>query len=213
MFALDAASRAALAAAAFAAFGAAFVTTPIVARGDAGPGAGPAPTVVPLRARTALADVLPRRDPFAGGDTSAARAHPLSPQAPVAMPAIQAVPQIPAALRALPPNAGAGDNPFPFGAGARTSAVVTAVITGPHPFALVDEGGATRVLTVGERIDGDAIVGIDAAGIRLSNGTTLAVERAADSGAPTPSRAMVPAPMLAPARTLPPPARPISRGR
>ncbi len=36
MFALDAASRAVLAATAFAAFGAAFVTTPIVARGEAG---------------------------------------------------------------------------------------------------------------------------------------------------------------------------------
>ena len=99
------------------------------------------------------------------------------------MPAIAPLPQIPAALRALPPNAGAGDNPFPFATGARTSAVVTAVITGPHPFALVDESGTTRILTVGDRIDGDAIVAIDAAGIRLSNGPTLAVERASDRSA------------------------------
>jgi hypothetical protein len=173
MFALDAGSRTALAAAAFAAFGAAFVTTPIVARGDAGVVAIPIPSVAPLPAQIALADVVPRRDPFAGGDTPATRPSPGSPQTSIAMPALPALPQIPAALRPLPPNAGAGDAAFPFATGARTSAVVTAVITGPHPFALVDDGGATRVLTVGDRIDGDAIAAIDADGVRLSGGTAL----------------------------------------
>ncbi|HYW53375.1 MAG TPA: hypothetical protein VE826_05365 [Dongiaceae bacterium] len=215
MFALDAASRAVLAATAFAAFGAAFVTTPLVARGDAGIAPDAAPSVVPLRPRTALADVSPQRDPFAGGDTTASPSNAASPQAPVVMPAMPPLPQIPAALRALPPNAGAGDAPFPFATGARTSATVPAVITGPHPFALVDESGTTRILTVGDRIDGDAIVAIDAAGIRLSNGLMLAVERATDSSAPPPSpaRAILPAPMLAPAPPLPPLARPNSGGR
>ncbi|HWT06909.1 MAG TPA: hypothetical protein VN224_14190 [Xanthomonadales bacterium] len=188
MFALDAASRTVLAAAAFAAFGAAFVTTPIVARGEAGVVADPTPSVVQLPARTAPADVVPRRDPFAGGDTPAARPAAAS-QAPVATAAIPPLPQIPAALRPLPPNAGAGDASFPFATAARTSAAVTAVITGPHPFALVDEGGTTRVLTVGSRIDGDQIVAIDAGGVQLSGGTKLAVARASESGTPLPAHA------------------------
>jgi hypothetical protein len=175
MFALHAGSRALLAAAAFAAFGAAFVTTPIVARGEPGTVAEPqAPFASPV-VRTALADVPPRRDPFAGGDTLAPRSNMPEAHVPIAMPAIPAFPQIPAALRALPPNAGAGDGAFPFASGPRTAAIVTAVITGPHPFALVDEGGTTRVLTVGDRISGDAIAAIGAAGVRLSDGTTLAI--------------------------------------
>jgi hypothetical protein len=192
MFALDAASRAVLAAGAFAAFGAAFVTTPMVARGEAAAVADPTPFITRLHARTALADVVPRRDPFAGGDTPAARPNAASPQAPIAMPAMaalpamSALPQIPAALRALPPNAGAGDTPFAFTPGTRTNATVTAVITGPHPLALVDEGGTTRILTVGDRVDGEPIAAINATGIRLSGGQILAVERASEAGAPTP---------------------------
>lgn len=194
MFALDAASRAALAAIAFAAFGAAFVTTPIVARGDAGVITVPTPTVIALPTSTAVADVVPRRDPFAGGDKPAARSNAPPPQMRTALPPSPTLPQIPAALRALPPNAGAGDTAFPFATGARTGAVVTAVITGPHPFALVDEAGATRVLTIGDRIDGDLIVAIGADGVRLSGGTMLAVARASETGSPLPSpaRAVLP---------------------
>jgi len=177
MFALDAASRAVLAATAFAAFGAAFVTTPIVARGEAGVAADPSPSVVSLPARSALAEIAPRRDPFTGGDTPAARLGAISRQALVAMPAIPPFPQIPAALRPLPPNAGAGDAAFPFATGAHTTASVTAVITGPHPFALVDDGGPTRVVTIGDRVGGDTIVAIDADGVRLSGGTTLHYRR------------------------------------
>jgi hypothetical protein len=179
MFALDAASRTALAAAAFAAFGAAFVTTPIVARGAAEAVPAAAPSVVPLPARTALADIQPRRDPFAGGDVPAAR--PIAaPHVQTAMPATPPLLPIPAALRPLPPNAGAGDAAFPFADGTHTGAVVTAIITGPHPFAIVDEAGTTRILTVGDHVDGDSIVAIDGGGVRLSGGTLLAVARASD---------------------------------
>src|ERR1700738_4818406 len=144
MFALHAASRTLLAAAAFASFGAAFVTTPIVARGDAGFVVDAAPPVASVTPQPALADVLPRRDPFAGGDTPA-RTNAQPPQPPIAAPALAALPQIPAALRALPPNAGAGDGAFPFATGTPIAATVTAVITGAHPFALVDEAGTKRV--------------------------------------------------------------------
>ena len=171
MFALDAASRTVLAAAAFAAFGAAFVTTPMTARGDAGLVAGPMPSVTALPRRTEIIDVSPRRDPFAGGDAPASR--------PSAGPPL---PQIPAALRPLPPNAGASDAGFPFATDTRPTATVTAVITGPHPFALIDDAGATRMLTVGDRIAGELIVAIGAEGVRLTGGTMIA----APHGRPTP---------------------------
>jgi hypothetical protein len=193
MFALDAASRTVVAATAFAAFGAAFVTTPFVARGEGGVLVDPTPSVVSPRARPAVADVVPRRDPFAGGDAPVVRPDAPLPHGPIAMPMIAPLPQIPAALHALPPNAGAADATFPFATGTHTGATVTAVITGAHPFALVDEGGTTRVLTVGDRLGGESIVAIDANGVRLSGGTLLAVARASEP--------------------VPPQLRPISGGR
>ena len=167
MFALDAASRAALAAAAFAAFGAAFVTTPMTARGDSGAIADRMPSVTSLPQRTALHNVLPRRDPFAGGDAPPARSSVVPP-----------LPQIPAALRPLPPNAGASDAGFPFALAPHSSAAVTALITGPQPFALIDDAGTTRMLTIGDRFAGETIVAIDADGVRLSGGLTLTAPHA-----------------------------------
>jgi len=173
MLALDTASRTLLAAAAFAAFGGAFVTTPVVARGAGPVVADPLPSVVPLSPRTAFADIVPRRDPFSGGDAPAARRDAAPPPSPAAMPVLPPLPPFPAALRALPPNAGAGDAAFPFATAAHTTATVTAVITGPHPFALVDASGTTRVLTIGDHIDGDAIVAIGGDGVHLFGGTLL----------------------------------------
>lgn len=207
MFALHAASRTLLAVAAFASFGGAFVTTPLVARVDAAAVVEPAPAVATLAPRTTFADVMPRRDPFAGGDAPAAHTGAPSPalqtttatSANLAMPsipAIPALPAIPAALRPLPPNAGAGDGAFPFATAPRaTTAVVTAVVTGAHPFALVDEGGITRVLTIGDRIGGDPITAIGADGVRLTGGTLLPVARSSDTAAapialPTPPRSI-----------------------
>ena len=181
MFALDAASRALLAAAAFVTFGAAFVTTPIVARGEAGVHTARAPAFASLAPRTAFADVIPRRDPFAGGDIPV-RAGVPQPQPQVAVPAIPPLPQIPAALRALPPNAGAGDGTFPFATG-RERRTRHRGHPGPRPFALVDEAGTTRILTVGERIDGEPIAAIDANGVRLAGGTVLAVARTSEAAA------------------------------
>jgi len=209
MFALDAASRALLAAAAFATFGAAFVATPIVARGEGGEVKVAVPAVATLAPRTPFADVVPQRDPFAGGD---APAHAVA-SAAGARDAVPALPPIPAALRALPPNAGAGDGTFPFATATATAtriaATVTAVITGPHPFALVDEAGTTRVLTVGDRIDGDPIAAIDANGVHLSSGTTVVVARASEAEQPQqPARVIAP-----PLGAVPAPAHQIPGGR
>lgn len=85
---------------------------------------------------------------------------------------------LPSTLRPLPPNAGAGDAAPPFAMPApapaqRPPARVTAVITGTHPFALIDEGGTTRLVTLGDRIGEDAVTAISGTGIRLANGRTL----------------------------------------
>ena len=167
-------SRALLAAVAFAAFAGSFVTTPIVAHGAAAPPTSSTPGVRPLPALSAVAAVLPRRDPFAGDApvvASSAAAHAAG------IPSLPALPALPAALRPLPPNAGAGNGPSPFAAPlvAAPAARVTAVVTGAHPFALVEDAGSTRLVTVGDRISGDTIAAITADGIRLARGTVLAV--------------------------------------
>jgi hypothetical protein len=54
---------------------------------------------------------------------------------------------------------------------------VTAVVTGTHPFALLEEGVTTRLATIGDRIDGAAIVAITAAGVRLADGTLLTISK------------------------------------
>jgi hypothetical protein len=218
MLALHAASRTLLAAAAFASFGGAFMTTPLAARVDAAAVAEPAPTVAALAPRTAFADVVPHRDPFAGGDApgthTGAPLPALQTATTTASAAIPALPPIPAALRALPPNAGAGDTPFPFAGGAACpTAVVTAVVTGAHPFALVDEGGMTRLLTVGDRIGADAITAIGSDGVRLTGGTLLPVARSSDAvAAPQPQR-QPPVQPVTPPIALPTPPRSFSGGR
>jgi hypothetical protein len=78
---------------------------------------------------------------------------------------------IPPALGPLPPNAGAGE-PFPFAA---EPVRVEALITGRHPFALVDDGGATRIVAPGDRLAGETIAAITAGGIRLADGRSIVV--------------------------------------
>jgi hypothetical protein len=206
-------SRAVLAGMSFAAFAGAFVTTPVVVRGAAPPAAGTAPLVSPIPAPTAVAVVLPRRDPFAGDAprmvvtttpasaaatalASAATATPPFPAIPGSTSSGSAIPfsvfpgravagvSVPAVLGPLPPNAGAprAASPFgappPFGAPSPFAAPpvrVTAVVTGAHPFALVDEPGTTRLVTVGDRVAGQTIAAITADGIRLANGAVLTV--------------------------------------
>lgn len=171
MFALDRASRTALAASAFVSFGAAFVTTPTVARGDAEPVPASTLTVTRLPARIAVADVVPRRDPFVGDDEP--RRDTGVAQLPVPTPIGRPLVDVAPSLHALPPNAGAGDSLFPFAV--RSAVVVTAVVTGSHPLALVEDAGTPRVVTIGDRIGTDAIVAIGIDGIRMTGGAVFRV--------------------------------------
>jgi hypothetical protein len=183
MFALNLTSRALLAGTAFAAFAAAFVTAPFTADGAAGVNALHTARPEPLITATPFAIVLPRRDPFAGEPPSEQRSIADGGASRLVAPTVPLVPEIPAAIRPLPPNAGAAGFALPFTAGTR----VTAVVTGTHPFALVDEGGTSRVVTIGDHVDGNAIAAITPDGVRLSTGATIPI--AAPSSAPlTPAR-------------------------
>jgi hypothetical protein len=169
MIVLHPVSRAALAAAAFLCFGGAFVTTPIAARGAAS-ALSPARTPSPRDEPPPIAGVTPKRDPFAGEPPATPRAaQPVAPASSLRSFALA----VPPGVTALPPNAGAGSMPSPFGAPAVRAARVTAVVGGTHPYALLDDAGAIRIVTTGDRIDGDTIVAIDADRIRLAHGAAL----------------------------------------
>lgn len=188
MRSLGRSSRMLLAFTAFAAFAGSFVTTPIVARGAAGSHPMDTPVVRALPAPSIAGAVLPRRDPFTGDPSRAVAATaplasvPNAASTSVASPAMPLFSAIPPTLRPLPPNDGVASAPPPFGrppsalpALVATTARVTAVVTGAHPFALVDEAGTTRLVTVGDRIAAETIVAITADGIRLARGAVLAV--------------------------------------
>jgi hypothetical protein len=161
MFTLDARSRAALVGAALLAFAAAVTRDPIAAR-SAPPTLVRAPHV-PLPSPPPFVAVLPHRDPFDGEPQPIGTPH----GTPAAMPAI------PATIGLLPPNAAvAGGTPAPR---------VTAIVSGAHPYALVETTGRTRVVTIGERVAGASIVAIGIDGVRLSDGKTLTIGTASTS--------------------------------
>ncbi len=164
MLSLDGGSRAAVACVALLAFGGAFFTMPSTAQRWAVP-TPIAVATIPGQARRRFATVEPRRDPFAGGLPGADQR--TTPTASVALPP----PQIPAMLSPLPPNPGAPGGLLPFTPAERVSAVVT----GAHPVALIDDGATTHLVSVGDRYDGQRVVAIDADGVHLENGATLAV--------------------------------------
>ena len=205
MLALGPRSRGALVAGALAAFALAYATTPLVAHGASAPlDLATAPAVAPP-APTPFVAVLPRRDPFAGAPDPGAstRAAALVPPPPAGtIPSLPSPPTIPGALGPLPssggvtlfsPSAGAGlvvpdigpMRDVPPGGAAR----VTAIVSGAHAYALVEERGGTRVVAAGDPVDGDRVAAIDAAGVHLARGTTLAVTRA--DGFPAPAGGLV----------------------
>jgi len=143
-----------IAALAVACFAAAFALTPseVRSRLSIGPaavlataGATPAPAVV--------ADV-PAGDPFA------ARAPDDDlPNVPAARPAV------------VPPARLGGRLALPLAPA--TTARVSAVGVGARREALVDEGGHTRLVTIGDRLDGAPVTAIDDGGITLADGRRL----------------------------------------
>lgn len=58
-------------------------------------------------------------------------------------------------------------------AGATGPLTVTAIVTGPSPRALVDDGGRVHVVGVGDPLSGSAVASIDGSGVRLRNGLLL----------------------------------------
>lgn len=156
MIALHRPSRAAIATLAFAAFAAAVALTANGGAGASDAGAVVTPSAVPLPSATILAFTLPHRDPFAGGA-------PLAKTA--ARPALPQLPAIPAAIGALPPNLRASS----------TAVRVTAIVTGAHASALVEEGDTVRLVAPGDAFNDDRVAAIDGEGVHLARGGTLRV--------------------------------------
>ncbi len=124
------------------------------------------------------------RDPFA---------EPAASPVAATLPASSAVGE--ASLRAdavgaLPSNLASDPIPAIPGSGRATGAAIgggaatlagdpriTAIVTGAHPFALVETAGVHEIKGLGDQIAGQPIVGIDLDGIRLQNGARLSVDR------------------------------------
>lgn len=194
MFRVNPLNRAVLAGAAFASFAGSFVTTPLTARGDTRTVVGSFAAPRPFATPAGFAAILPRRDPFAGdppprrNDGARASAIPISAPPFPASSSTAANAAIPAGLAPLPPNAGATGTPLSIahaGAPAASAAQpsetvrVTAIVTGAHPYALVDDGPTARLVTVGDRIGDDTVAAISAGGIRLAHGATVPLAPAA----------------------------------
>lgn len=56
------------------------------------------------------------------------------------------------------------------------NAIVTAIITGDEPEALVEESGRSTILRIGGQLDGLRVTGITAEGIRLADGSVRRVQ-------------------------------------
>lgn len=184
MLELDRTSRAALAGAALLAYAGAFSTAPTTASVATVARAAALTDKVPQAVR--LVVVVPHRDPFAGGMPAAVH---IATAPPIAAP--PPFPVIPPSLGPLPPNAGARGAPFPFSPAERVSAVVT----GARPFALIDGGSTTQLVTVGDRYAGERIVAIDTGGVHLQSGITLPVAQRSSftpSNAETDNREILP---------------------
>jgi hypothetical protein len=127
-----------------------------------------APPLVARITADAIAMVPIRRDPFA------------EPEPPA--PLVAAVPARTLAgsnVEPLPSNLASDTIPelpgTPPGATA-SLAHVTAVVTGPHPYALLDSGGVHEIKGLGDRVGSAAIAAINFDGVRLNDGERLLVD-------------------------------------
>lgn len=73
----------------------------------------------------------------------------------------------------LPANRGAAGTPLASAASGVPT--VTAVVTGPSPRALIDDGEHVRVVGIGDMLGGSRVRAIDGSGVRLQNGMLLAL--------------------------------------
>ncbi len=97
------------------------------------------------------------RDPFAGGDVPDSIA--------------------PGALSARPASAGAAGTPpgTALPGEAIAGAKVLATVLGRTPYALVDEGGTTRFVRIGDPLSGSTVAAIRLGAVTLAGGAHLAV--------------------------------------
>jgi hypothetical protein len=157
---------------------AALALAPIRARSsiDSAHLAGPSAPVGAATAAVPIETVV--RDPFAQPTTAAAspaRAVPASAPEP------QARHFATDGIEPLPSNVGNDVVPVVPGNAPQPEAdtvAVTAVVTGAHPYAMVNTRGVHEIKGIGDRVDGSAVVAIDITGIRLQNGIRLAVDPA-----------------------------------
>jgi hypothetical protein len=166
MYRLDPRSRAALATLAVLCFAAAFALTPndaqsalpetVITERMANP--EPADTVV-------TSDITPMRDPFLVANVE-------RPSVPAPMAAFP-----PTALTPLPSNLSETTLPtLPLGQIAGPTERVSAIISGPHPYALVTNGNQTRLVSAGDALFASRVTAISIDGVTLANGLTIHVE-------------------------------------
>jgi hypothetical protein len=135
-----------------------------------------APLSVPRDASgdEAVTSIAVARDPFDEPGPGAANARAAGSAANPASPASEM------SLEPLPANVTDPIVPAMPGAAADaggTSTRVTAVVTGAHPYALIERAGIHSIEGLGDRIGNSTIRTIDIDGVRLSSGERLSVDR------------------------------------
>jgi hypothetical protein len=123
------------------------------------------------RAEVLLDAVAVRRDPFTEPTAPAV----LSATVPARTPPGETIEPLPSNLvnDTIPALPGAAADP------AASGPRVSAIVTGPHPYAMLDTGGVHEIRGLGDRVGGIPIVAIDLNGVRLRDGERLMVDPAA----------------------------------
>jgi hypothetical protein len=70
---------------------------------------------------------------------------------------------------------------------------VSALVVGAHPFALLEDGGVSQLRTLGDRVGNHRIVAITLAGVRLDDGSFIALASGARSPVPAAAPDILPA--------------------
>jgi hypothetical protein len=129
----------------------------------------PLPPLVGL-ADDRIAPVTVGRDPFA--EPAPPRAVPAASQAAPTPPVSGTTETLPSNLPNDTIPVLPGSPPDPVAGGPR----VTAVVTGPHPYAMLETAGDHEIKGLGDRVGGVGIVAIDIDGVRLGDGRRLPVD-------------------------------------
>ena len=120
----------------------------------------PAADVTAARIEPAPPPIAPERDAFAPRATIDDDPQPVLPTAPPQLPRL-------AAPRVLPAIAPAADSR------------VTAIVTGTHATAIVNSAGGSKLVSIGDPLDGSSIIEISNDTVVLTNGKRLMLEPAA----------------------------------